>query len=133
MEHEGATYRLDRDVVVHANLTTREKHVLTHILRGDANKDIANALGLSVRTVEFHVGNILHKVRVDSRARLISVVGLQRLWPQPSVQVPPRAVNIVSISAGSSGSHARKVARRIPASDLELCCTVREAISTTDP
>ena len=64
----------ERRAVAQANLTTREKQVLTHILHGDTNKDIAIALGRSVRTVEFHAGNILHKFRVDSRARLIAFV-----------------------------------------------------------
>ena len=48
-----------------------ELRVLTHVVRGDANKDIAAKLGLALRTVEVHVTALLRKCHVDSRARLV--------------------------------------------------------------
>lgn len=48
-------------------LTTRERDVLRRIALGHTNKAIAAALGLSERTVDRHVSNILGKLDVPSR------------------------------------------------------------------
>lgn len=52
-------------------LTQRERDVLRHIASGQANKQIARALGLSVRTVETHRLNIKRKLGIDGQAELI--------------------------------------------------------------
>lgn len=49
------------------NLTDREKEVLTLLAQGLTNKDIAQTLILSVRTVEAHLRNIYGKLQVASR------------------------------------------------------------------
>ncbi len=49
------------------NLTDREKEVLTLLAQGLTNKDIAQTLILSVRTVEAHLRNIYGKLHVTSR------------------------------------------------------------------
>jgi DNA-binding CsgD family transcriptional regulator len=49
-------------------LTPREVQVLRLVAAGKANKEVAGALALSVKTVERHVGNILTKLDVPSRA-----------------------------------------------------------------
>jgi ATP/maltotriose-dependent transcriptional regulator MalT len=49
-------------------LTSREVQVLRLIAAGKSNKEVADALSLSVKTVERHVGNILTKLDVPSRA-----------------------------------------------------------------
>jgi DNA-binding NarL/FixJ family response regulator len=48
-------------------LTEREIEVLRLVAEGLSNKEIAQTLSVAVRTVEFHVGNILSKLRVASR------------------------------------------------------------------
>ncbi len=48
-------------------LTTREKEVLTLLAHGLTNKEIAQTLILSVRTVEAHLRNIYGKLHVASR------------------------------------------------------------------
>lgn len=53
-------------------LTAREQVVLSHLLAGAANREIAEALVLSVDTVKTHVKKILRKLGVGSRAELIS-------------------------------------------------------------
>ncbi|WP_433292887.1 LuxR C-terminal-related transcriptional regulator [Actinoplanes sp. CA-030573] len=48
-------------------LTAREREVLGLLAEGMANKQIATALGISVRTVTVHVSNLLRKTGVSSR------------------------------------------------------------------
>jgi DNA-binding NarL/FixJ family response regulator len=48
-------------------LTARELHVLRLISTGRTNKDIAEELALSERTIDRHVTNILNKLDVRSR------------------------------------------------------------------
>ena len=48
-------------------LTPREREVLHHLARGYAYKRIAARLGISDRTVETHVGNVLRKLQLSSR------------------------------------------------------------------
>ena len=51
------------------NLTAREKDVLEHLALGEANKEIANALGLQVVTVKLHVRGICRKLDAKNRTQ----------------------------------------------------------------
>jgi len=53
-----------------ALLTRREMEVAGILSRGLSNKQIATSLGLTERTVKFHVRNILTKVGLRSRYEL---------------------------------------------------------------
>jgi DNA-binding NarL/FixJ family response regulator len=52
-----------------AELSDREQQVLRHLGDGLTDREIANRLGISPRTVETHVGSILHKLGVRNRAQ----------------------------------------------------------------
>ncbi|WP_415908683.1 response regulator [Oleiharenicola sp. Vm1] len=52
-------------------LTRREQQVLGHVLAGRANKEIADLLGLSVRTVECHRLNLMTKLEATNFAELV--------------------------------------------------------------
>jgi DNA-binding NarL/FixJ family response regulator len=52
-------------------LTTREREVLKLIAEGLSNKDIADRLFVSVRTVEHHRANIMKKLDIKSTASLV--------------------------------------------------------------
>ncbi|MFA4835746.1 MAG: response regulator transcription factor [Dehalococcoidia bacterium] len=52
-------------------LTDRETEVLRLAARGHGNKEIARDLGLSVRTVQAHLGNIFNKLKVGSRTEAV--------------------------------------------------------------
>lgn len=56
-------------------LSNREWDVLTLLLQGKGNKQIASDLDISVRTVEFHLKNIYAKFHVRSRIELILTLG----------------------------------------------------------
>lgn len=49
-----------------AKITPREKQVALHLLKGEKREVIAQALGIHVRTVDFHLGNLRGKLRVTS-------------------------------------------------------------------
>ena len=49
----------------------RETEVVAHLLKGESNKQMASALGVSVSTVEFHLGNIYTKLGINSRAEAV--------------------------------------------------------------
>lgn len=61
--------RLDKDIA----LTVREKEVLKWIGQGKSTWDISVILGISERTVKFHVRNIMQKLDVVSRAQAVAV------------------------------------------------------------
>ena len=52
-------------------LTERELEVLQLLADGLSNKEIAQALSVTVRTANFHVGNILHKLGAISRVEAV--------------------------------------------------------------
>lgn len=52
-------------------LTEREHQILLLVARGRNNKQIADTLHLSVRTIKFHTGNIYSKLGVKSRSEAI--------------------------------------------------------------
>jgi DNA-binding NarL/FixJ family response regulator len=51
-------------------LTPREREVLRHIARGYMYKEVAQRLGISVKTVEAHVSAVLRKLQLSSRHEL---------------------------------------------------------------
>ncbi len=51
------------------NLTPREKDVLSYLLTGVSNKEIANALGLQVVTIKLHVRGICRKLGAKNRTQ----------------------------------------------------------------
>jgi two-component system, NarL family, response regulator LiaR len=60
-------------------LTEREMDVLKLVTKGLSNKDIADDLCLSVRTVQGHLANIFNKLRVGSRTEAV-VHALKEGW-----------------------------------------------------
>lgn len=53
------------------SLSKREKVVLKRVAQGANNQEIADALGVTVKTVEYHIGNILKKLELKSRQAAI--------------------------------------------------------------
>jgi two-component system response regulator DctR len=56
-------------------LSAREKEVLHELLQGHYNKNIADHLGITPRTVEFHRANIFEKMGVTSAVELAHQLG----------------------------------------------------------
>lgn len=57
-----------------ADLTQREYEVLQQILAGKLNKQIADVLGISIKTVEVHRARVMEKMGVRSLAELVQHV-----------------------------------------------------------
>ena len=53
------------------SLTAREAEVLQLMAAGRRNAEIAQALAVSVKTIEFHVGHILDKLGARSRTEAL--------------------------------------------------------------
>lgn len=56
-------------------ITPRQADVLTLLLQGKSNKDIARRLGLSVETIKDHVQAVLRALGVSSRTQAVLAVG----------------------------------------------------------
>jgi RNA polymerase sigma factor (sigma-70 family) len=54
-------------------LTPRERQVFDLVVRGKINKQIANQLGTTVRTVKAHRHRVMEKMKVQSLAELVSI------------------------------------------------------------
>ena len=55
-------------------LTPREREILDLVAQGQANKEIAAALGISERTARTHVSHVLRKLGVSSRTQAALIV-----------------------------------------------------------
>ncbi|OMF32156.1 DNA-binding response regulator [Paenibacillus sp. FSL H8-0548] len=60
-------------------LTEREKEVLLLIADGQSNKEIAEELHISIKTVKTHVSNLLMKCELDDRTQL-AVLAHRKGW-----------------------------------------------------
>jgi two component transcriptional regulator, LuxR family len=58
--------KLDREI----ELTPTETKVIQYVARGMSNREIAEVLGVSQRTVESHVSNMLGKTGLHNRTEL---------------------------------------------------------------
>ncbi|MGR6500770.1 response regulator transcription factor [Shewanella sp. Koi 1] len=54
-----------------AQLTEREQQVLAHVVQGMTNKQISEAMYLSLRTIEVHRAKIMKKLEVSNMAELV--------------------------------------------------------------
>ncbi len=70
------------DLPPEATLTERELEVLTLIVQGLSNKQIASQLSISEVTVRFHVSSILDKLQVENRVQA-AVYAVQKGLVEP--------------------------------------------------
>jgi FixJ family two-component response regulator len=62
-----------RIVALYKLLTEREKEIMQEVVSGKLNKQIANELNISIKTVELHRSHLMQKMDVDSLAELVKV------------------------------------------------------------
>ena len=57
-----------------AQLTPRENEVMQMVANGKSNKEIANTLGVSAKTIEAHRARVMEKMQAGSLAELVRMV-----------------------------------------------------------
>jgi len=72
-----------RSVEPPPTLTSREREVLTHIAEGLLNKQIADKLGIGVRTIETHRERIMRKLEIHTVAGLTKYAIAQGMTTMP--------------------------------------------------
>jgi DNA-binding NarL/FixJ family response regulator len=76
---QGLFRRPNQDESARATLTPREEEVVRLIGLGHSNKEIAEQLDVSVKTVETHKARSLEKLKITSRAGIVRYA-LERGW-----------------------------------------------------
>jgi len=79
LDHLRTPVQEPAEIATAESLTEREMEVLRWAVKGMSNKEIADALCLSVRTVQAHLQNIFNKLGVGSRSEAI-VYALKKGW-----------------------------------------------------
>jgi FixJ family two-component response regulator len=79
-----------------ARLSPREREVMNHVIAGSLNKQIAQSMGITLKTVKVHRAHVMQKMGVNSVAALVHLCGGGR----PSTP-PPAAVQTGSRDHGS--------------------------------
>lgn len=64
-----------------ATLTPREYEILTYVITGMLNKQIAQALNISEKTVKVHRARVMDKMGVDSVAELVRLTEKMNITP----------------------------------------------------
>ncbi|GGO81318.1 DNA-binding response regulator [Marinobacterium nitratireducens] len=59
----------------HETLSRREKQVMELVVAGMANREIAEDLGISPKTVEVHRSRVMSKMQADSLPELVNMAG----------------------------------------------------------
>jgi ATP/maltotriose-dependent transcriptional regulator MalT len=77
-----------RDANVHERLTPQELQVSLQAAEGRSNREVAEALFVSVKTVEFHLSNVYRKLGLTSRRELIRLVASGDIDPRSKAGEP---------------------------------------------
>jgi DNA-binding NarL/FixJ family response regulator len=73
MNELGYTDVHDRkEFPLHPKLTPRESEILTWLAHGKTDREIANLLGLSEKTIHHHVERILDKLQARNRTHAVA-------------------------------------------------------------
>lgn len=99
-------------------LSQREKEVVALLLQGKSNKQMATMLGISERTVEFHLTRIYHKLQVNSRIEAILKLG------KPAVVLEGQPGESTVVEMAPKGENHDQ-----PVANIRRAFTLREAIS----
>jgi len=62
-------------------LTAREKEIMTWVIAGKLNKEIAHALGITEKTVKVHRSRVMEKTRASSVAELVRLAEKVNIQP----------------------------------------------------
>lgn len=101
-------------------LTPREQQVLERIVNGRLNKQIADDLGISIKTVEAHRASIMDKTWSGTVADLMRVVVKSELYPKISSTLAEAVAALPSRLAETGLPHTEENAEHLRRLDTEL-------------
>jgi PAS domain S-box-containing protein len=81
-------YAVNLTIEEEYRLTDTEKEVLTMMVEGQTNSQIAGRLVISTSTIKFHVGNILRKLGATNRTEAVALALRRYLVTKPSENPP---------------------------------------------
>ena len=106
-----------RDVLIQKGLSNRESEVAELVSKGLSNKEVANQLFVTEKTVKFHLTNIDKKMNVKSRAQLI-------VWCLPHLGfVENEARTEAPVAAAGANAYGSTTAQTIPAGNATVSGT----------
>lgn len=73
MDAKGGPLLPVRSPELHAALSSREQQVLAHISKGRTNREIAEELGVTVKTIKYYLTQVFKKLKVANRIQAIQV------------------------------------------------------------
>jgi DNA-binding CsgD family transcriptional regulator/tetratricopeptide (TPR) repeat protein len=69
-------------------LTPQEVSVARLVATGRTNRQVADELVVSIKTVEYHLANVFGKLRIRSRQELVPIFGPTQMTPRARVNAP---------------------------------------------
>lgn len=84
-----------KDILAQKGLSHREAEVAELVSKGLSNKEVANQLFVTEKTVKFHLTNIYKKMSVKSRAQLI-------VWCMPHMDFVNNTANAISAAPAAT-------------------------------
>jgi len=103
-----------RDVLIQKGLSNRESEVAELVSKGLSNKEVANQLFVTEKTVKFHLTNIYKKMNVKSRAQLI-------VWCLPHLGFVESEARQEAIQpAGATAYNTQPAAATMPAANATI-------------
>ena len=115
-----------KDGKLSTSLSRRENEVVDLLLLGKSNKQIALGLGISERTVEFHLNNVYSKMQVGSRTELIL-----KLVESPGAVFDNQVESTVDISEENIHNGNQPTRTRAAHSLRNLVSLIRKEVAMT--
>lgn len=73
VEANGGPLQAFRHAKLHSSLSNREQQILEHISKGLTNREIAEHLGVKVKTIKYYLTNLFKKLEVTNRLQAVQV------------------------------------------------------------
>jgi DNA-binding CsgD family transcriptional regulator len=100
------------------SLSPRQKEILHSVICNRANKEIASSLNITVRTVKFHISNLLNKFGVENRAELARrAAGMMR---PPALEPDPAGTESLHENPGTNAPEQPKLGPRPVSSNYRV-------------